>query len=72
MNIEQKLDKEISIFVKTSSKNKNVGAAKNLTYSEFLSDKMLMIAAIRQGVPYTLFSLLTLRSRICRGTTLRK
>ncbi len=33
-------------------------AKKGVTYSEFLSNKMLMISAIRSGVPYSLFALI--------------
>ncbi len=55
MNIEQKLNKEISTLFKTSLKNASVG---ELTFSDFLSDKMLMISAIRRGIPYDLFNLI--------------
>ena len=59
MNIEQKLNKEISMLFKPSSENKRFGSVKNnLTYSEFLSDKMLIITVIRTGVPYSLFNLI--------------
>ena len=59
MTIEQKLNKEISMLFKPSSKEKSVRSVKsNLTYSEFLSDKMLMIKVIRTGVPYSLFALI--------------
>ena len=59
MNIEQKLDREISVIFTHPSKNKRAGAGKtNLTYDEFLSDKMLIIALIRAGVPYSLFDLI--------------
>jgi putative toxin-antitoxin system antitoxin component (TIGR02293 family) len=53
--IEGKLDKEIASFFKTrkiSVRNKNV------TYEKFLEDKMLMIVAIRAGIPYSLFDLI--------------
>jgi len=53
MNIEQKLDKEISTLFKPQSENK-----RKLTYGEFLTDKMLMISLIRAGVPYSLFNLI--------------
>ena len=53
MNIEQKLDKEISTLFKPKSENK-----KKLTYSEFLSNKMLIISVIKSGVPYSLFNLI--------------
>lgn len=59
MNIEQKLDKEISAFVKHSLKsNKLVSFKGDITYTDFLSDKMLIIMAIRKGVPYSLFNLI--------------
>lgn len=59
MNIEQKLDKEISTLFKIKTENKRLEKNKrNLTYSEFLSDKMLVIKLIRTGVPYSLFDLI--------------
>ena len=59
MNITQKLNREISMLFKSSSENKALGSVKdNLTYSEFLSDKMLIITVIRRGVPYSLFNLI--------------
>ncbi|MDQ3634617.1 MAG: DUF2384 domain-containing protein [Acidobacteriota bacterium] len=57
MNVEQKVDKAISTLL--YSESKSVRKVKNkLTYSEFLSDKMLIIKLIREGVPYSLFSLI--------------
>jgi putative toxin-antitoxin system antitoxin component (TIGR02293 family) len=57
MNVEQKVDKAISTLL--YSESKSVKKVKNkLTYSEFLSDKMLIIKLIREGVPYSLFSLI--------------
>ncbi len=59
MNIEQKLDKEIAILFKPTSENKQVGSVRNnLSYSEFLADKMSIIKAIRIGIPYSLFDLI--------------
>lgn len=59
MTTEQKLNKEISILFKMpASKNNSDTGKKNVTYSEFLSDKMLMIKIIRSGVPYSLFNLI--------------
>ena len=61
MNIEQKLDREISTLYKNSWKNnKYVSVKSDLTYSNFLSNKMLIIAAIRAGIPYSLFDLIQL------------
>lgn len=57
MNVEQKVDKAISTLL--YSESKSVKKVKNkLTYSEFLSDKMLIIKVIREGVPYSLFDLI--------------
>lgn len=58
MDIEQKLNKEVSTLFRESSKDTNTGKSENVTYREFLSDKMLMIGAIRRGVSYSLFSLI--------------
>jgi putative toxin-antitoxin system antitoxin component (TIGR02293 family) len=59
INIEQKLDKEISSFLKIVGTGHERQEEKNvLTYEEFLSDKMLIIKAIRGGVPYSLFDLI--------------
>ena len=53
MTTEQKLDKTIATIFKPSYTGK-----RKLTYSEFLSNKMLMIRLIRAGVPYSLFTLI--------------
>lgn len=59
MNIEQKLDKEISLLFKhTSGETQNDATHQKLTYSCFISDKMLIIDAIRIGIPYSLFDLI--------------
>ena len=60
-SITLKLNKEISNIVKHSSFNKSFISApvkKDITYADFLSDKMLMIFVIREGVPYSLFNLI--------------
>ena len=58
-NIKQKLDKEISAFIKNSKIDKQfLTTNKNISYSDFLSDKMLIISLIREGVPYSLFNLI--------------
>ncbi|MEI6047735.1 MAG: antitoxin Xre/MbcA/ParS toxin-binding domain-containing protein [Bacteroidota bacterium] len=59
MNIEQKLNKEVSSLFKRSSTSYDfVPVKSNLTYDDFLSDKMLIIAAIRTGIPYSFFELI--------------
>ena len=58
-NIATKLDKEISNILKRSSIDKKfIPVKKDVTYSDFLSNKMLMIYIIREGVPYSLFTLI--------------
>ncbi len=54
-NIGEKLDKEIAAFLN----NYKISEHKNqVTYEKFLEDKMLIIAAIRNGIPYSLFDLI--------------
>ena len=59
MTIERKLDKEISSFFNRRAIGNKTQAGKNdLTYSGFITDKMLIIEAIREGFPYSLFDLI--------------
>ena len=59
INIEEKLDREISIVIKRSRIDKKYLSLKSkLTFPDFLSDKMLMILVIREGIPYSLFNLI--------------
>jgi putative toxin-antitoxin system antitoxin component (TIGR02293 family) len=59
LNIEQKLDREISSFLKIPAEGKvKQKTNKKLTFEEFLSDKMMIIKAIREGIPYALFDLI--------------
>lgn len=53
--IEGKLDKEIASFFRTSKIDVR---SKPVTYEKFLEDKMLIIGAIRKGIPYSLFDLI--------------
>jgi putative toxin-antitoxin system antitoxin component (TIGR02293 family) len=55
-----KLDKEISSFVRYSSaQNPDLRVQEPaMTYKNFLADKMSIIAAIRTGIPYSLFDLI--------------
>ena len=58
-NITNRLDKEISSIVKRSNFDKAfLSTKKDITYADFLSNKMVMIFVIREGVPYSLFSLI--------------
>jgi hypothetical protein len=50
-----KLDKEIASFFRV---NKINVPNRQITYEKFLEDKMLIIVAIRTGIPYSLFDLI--------------
>lgn len=62
--IEGKLNKEITSFLKDAASNHyivkhyHVELNQRITYHDFFADKMLIIAAIRTGIPYTLFSII--------------
>jgi len=57
--IEGKLDKEIATFFKTSRISEyKIEVSKHINYENFLEDKMLIIIAIRTGIPYSLFELI--------------
>jgi putative toxin-antitoxin system antitoxin component (TIGR02293 family) len=58
MNVEQKLDREISTLVKTNLAFTNTDKFSNLTFNQFLSNKMLIISTIQKGIPYKLFDLI--------------
>jgi putative toxin-antitoxin system antitoxin component (TIGR02293 family) len=59
LNIEQRLNKEVTtLFKRSSTSYKFVETKNNLTYDDFLSDKMLIIVAIRTGIPYSFFDLI--------------
>ena len=57
--IAEMLNKEVSSLFKRSAENYDFVKVKNdLTYNDFLSDKMLIIVAIRAGIPYSFFDLI--------------
>ena len=57
--MEKKLDKEILNLLKQSiHPDMAVPLKEDLTYSDFLSNKMLIVSAIRAGIPYSLFDLI--------------
>ena len=56
---EGKLDKEIaSFFQNRRFREYQIKLSKHITYKSFLEDKMLIIVAIRAGIPYSLFNLI--------------
>src|SRR5438128_1010612 len=56
--LEQKINKEIRAFVKNVKMDYHYNVKNDLTYNEFLSDRMLLVCSIREGIPYTLFTLI--------------
>lgn len=58
-NIAEKLDKKVASFFKEPRIKKfHFEIKKNVSYDDFLTDKMLIIFAIRAGIPYSLFDLI--------------
>lgn len=59
IDITDKLDREISNLIRRSRFDKKfLPTDKDITYSDFLENKMLMILVIRAGIPYSLFNLI--------------
>ena len=56
---ETRLDKGVAEFLRESGAEKILYGRKNpVTYTQFLANRMLIIAAIRSGIPYSLFDLI--------------
>ena len=58
-SIEQMLDQEITAFFRQSHPEEFLTGSGELTYREFLADKTLIIKAIREGIPYHIFELIS-------------
>ncbi len=57
--LKERLNEEISSFIHEAREPEVLyETKKKITYEDFLSDKMLIIKAIRIGVPYSLFHLI--------------
>ena len=57
--ITQKLDKEIATLVRRSKINRKFFTSiKDISYTDFLSNRLAIILVIREGVPYSLFNLI--------------
>jgi putative toxin-antitoxin system antitoxin component (TIGR02293 family) len=57
--IKSRIDKEINLLLRQlRTRVYTVNQSKTISYEEFLTNKMLMIAAIRAGIPYSLFTLI--------------
>lgn len=58
-NPVQNIDKAVQVFVRNVEHDQNLTLAKtDITYRDFLSDKMLLVHSIRKGIPYHLFRLI--------------
>lgn len=59
MKIEQQLNKEVTTLLKQSPTSDRFDRmSKEITFLDFLSNKMLIISVIRRGIPYSFFSLI--------------
>ncbi len=56
-NMVEKLNEEISKVIKNSGKSKYlIPSESEITYSDFLKSKLMIVHVIRAGVPYSLFA----------------
>ena len=56
MNLSKQLDRKTELFVRHLKQNgKSVFLKRKITYSDFLADKMIIVMAIRKGIPFDLF-----------------
>lgn len=59
LKIEEKLSKELtSYFRQDRDWEIHIDHGNKVTYEDFLSNKMLIIVAIREGIPYSIFDLI--------------
>jgi putative toxin-antitoxin system antitoxin component (TIGR02293 family) len=62
-NSDVRLDKAVRTFVSKVGKESNLTIVdKDLTYKNFLSNKMLIVHSIRRGIPYELYELIKERT----------
>ncbi|MCG8309195.1 MAG: DUF2384 domain-containing protein [Cytophagales bacterium] len=58
VEIEKKLSRELTTFLKKTDAYEYVEIPKTIDYSEFLKNKLLLVFAIRSGLPYSIFDLI--------------
>lgn len=59
VSLTNRLDKEISNILKRMNTSMKVRYSnKQISYADFLANKMLLIFVIKEGVPYSLFNLI--------------
>jgi putative toxin-antitoxin system antitoxin component (TIGR02293 family) len=58
-DIEEKLNKEVRSLLKSVNKDANIPfGGDQVTFSDFLSNKMLIVFSIREGISYSFFNLI--------------
>lgn len=66
--VRKKLNQEINAFIQTFSWPEVFPFPhRRITYNDFLSDRILLISAIREGIPYGLFELIQAVSPFSEG-----
>ena len=59
LTVLQKLNKELKSYVHRVENEQHFQVAeRDITYNDFLSDRMLIVHSIREGIPYSLFRLI--------------
>lgn len=57
-SVVKKLDQEITHIIRTGVVTKSAGMTVKISHSDFFKDKLMMIRVIREGVPYSLFTII--------------
>ncbi len=55
MNLSKQLNRKTELFVRHLKQNGKSILKGKISYSDFLADKMLIVMAIRKGIPFDLF-----------------
>ena len=61
-NIEEQLSQELTTFLRGTDAEDHFGVPEQIDYSDFFQSKMLLVFAIRSGLPYSIFNLIQLYS----------
>lgn len=59
---EDQLSKELSQYLRETDANDYVKLPKKIDYTQFFQNKLLLVFAIRNGLPYAVFELIQLHS----------
>ncbi|MBC6401058.1 MAG: DUF2384 domain-containing protein [Ekhidna sp.] len=58
INIQKQLSEELTSFLENTKAYEHVNIPDKIDYSDFLKSKMLIVFAIRSGLPYSIFNLI--------------